>query len=342
MGFTIEGVVNIDADISKFSSKMDDIEAKYTQAKEKVESEKISTSPLADDRTKSDVESSYSYMFDSFNQAKTILESLQNVSTSLPKNIQRAVSSLVGGIDQSLTTLTGSITTAGKKMKTSFKDIGFNNNIRFASESVQSYTRDLQSAIESAQALSKRSRAIVDQNVGQIAAVVSPAISRMSIHDKANMSDAQIVEQMMTGRDYSHIPALLHSIGLIDDRQMREALNFAVKTSSSRIFRRDAGMGYRYAGMKDSGDPILISDMVQGAYKDALFSGGRYIDEKTTPTPKTNGASDKERTRAYYQAIRREIMRGNSVAYNAARGAGLIEELNGEYSFAREGLWDKY
>lgn len=337
MGFTIEGVVNIDADISKFSSKMDDIEAKYTQAKEKVESEKISTSPLADDRTKGDVESSYSYMFDSFSQAKTILESLQNVSTSLPQNIQRAVSSLVGGIDQSLTTLTGSVTTAGKKMKTSFNDIGFNNNIRFASESVQSYTKDLQSAIESAQALSKRSRAIVDQNVGQIAAVVSPAISRMSIHDKASMSDAQIVEQMMTGRDYSHIPALLHSIGLNDDRQMREALNFAVKTSTSRIFRRDAATGYRYAGMKDSGDPILVSDMVQGAYKDALFTGGRYIDEKVTPTPKTNGASDKEKARAYYQAIRKEIMRGNSVAYNAARDAGLIEQSNGEYSFAREG-----
>ena len=347
--FEINGVVNLSANLNQFSTDMESIKKTYNDSIEEMDSKKIS-SPINSEETKNSVVSAYEYAMgilgdkvdpnSKFGWGSGLQERITLMDkefSRIPQALQNAMGGLVTGLHDSIDAISTSLETATKKMSKSFNLDGFTNNIRFAAASAKTYMEDMEAINGIVKRMSPDTKSILEKNVSQISSVVNPAIRKIALSRNDNLSDIDLRHMLMTGKDYSHIPELLKSYGIqANSTGMRDILDFAIKSSSSRIYRRDAAINSDYAGIKTHAAPAVVTDLVSEPYKASLLTAGRFISNETTP--RNTQSMDLRRNKEYYDSIKREVKRGNSVAYHAAVDSGLIS-LNGDgtYSFAQAG-----
>jgi len=323
-------VVGIGADISDFTSKMSSLKSEYMATKKEIDDNKIEA-PMREN----DVQQSFAYMLNSVVGAESVLESIKEITTSLPQGIQESMNSLVSGMKASLTSLTGFVRTAGETAQRDFNKTGFNNSIRFSAASLMQYTRDLKAASEIVSQMSSGTREIYARNHREISSVVNPAISRMFTKGHTELPDKELAAELLRDAgDYRHISKLLEGYGLTDAKARQQVIEAAIKTSTQRANRVDVQRAFTHAGITEPDHRIFATDVVKDTYKNAYINGGRYVNEEVTPL--NTRRADRGKRHDYYEGIKQEVLRGNSVAFKAAQDAGLVTLSDGRYRFIKE------
>ena len=326
--------VSIGADISQFEQQMNEITNKYQQTKSKIEEKRIDTTPLSSQETGNETRKSYGYMFKSFDELRDTIGDVSSIGTDLPGEMIQAVSSLSSGMKAALSSLKDSLKTAGKAIQDSFDPNSFNNGIRYQATSLKQYAHDLKEASIIASKMTNATRNALGSNTTQLLSLVSPAIAQISAKERKTLSDVALRGRMQSD-NYGYISKFLNSIGITDRTQQQHALDFAIKTSSSRIHRADVAEAYNYARMRGNQLNVAVTDQFRESYKTPFLHGGRFVSDSVTPL--SNARTSREATRAYYNAIQQEILHGNNVAFKAAVEAGLVSLDRGQFSFAKEG-----
>lgn len=320
-------IVHVGADISQFTAEMNSMKTQYSEVQKEIESNKVDV-PGSEAST----QDSFNYMLNTINKAQYMLSTVQSVGSMLPRNIQQAMSSLTTGLEQSLGNLTNYIGKAGKTMEASFDMKGFNNQIRFSTASLSSYVADLNKVINLANSMDTKTKDIVGKNYKQISSLVDPTLSSMFTKHHRELRDNEIVSELLHGgEEYSYVRKALSKMGLENEQQQKNAIEFAIRNSQQRMHRQDVQREIFASGIEHAKKGVFATDVVKPTYKAAYVSGGRYLGEEKTPRIK--GGSDRFDQLAFYEGIKKEILNGNTVAYKAAKNAKLISEEGGKYRF---------
>ena len=332
-------VVNIKANTDDIEKKLDKVTKKYEEVN--MLSDAGNKDLVASQETFKE-SGAFDYMNDSFSQVRSVLSEIGNISSSIPRNLQNAMSTLVNGTRQSIGTLIKDMKTAGTVFS-DFDDIlnpqTVSNSIKFSAASIKQYAIDMKDAISVVNSMHTGTRERLNQNIKQITSAVSPAIKDITFKGHRRLTDDALVSTMLNGNnEYSHIPSMLKSMGFASPTAQRQALTFAVKTSPERYYRSTANNEYLNANLTATGSPVTATEAVPKNYRAAYLSGGRYINEKATPT--VTGTNTDAQRAIYYSGIRDEISKGNHVAFEAAKKSGLVKIDKGRYQFA-DGVDDK-
>jgi len=328
--------VEIDANIDKFQSKMQSIKESYSETVSSIKADSID-SPLVSDESQDSVMSSYTYLFKNLNEANRVFGEIKKNASSIPDSLQQSMLPLFQGLDRTFQNITGYIDTAGKKMSSSFDLKTYNNQIRFAAQSINQYMSDIQTF--TAIATGKNGLGAVTKELGQLfqgsnfkqlQSLVDPILVKNQLTDNSRKSDVQLISSILSGgmKDYSPVTELLAQMGVTSRLAQENALKMALATTNNRHLRRDVTTGFRrYSGMTAIDEPVIVTDNAPDRYKASYLSGGRIIksDKPTPKLPASNRATEEE----FYRAIRDEIESGNSVAFEAAIKSGLVRQVNG-------------
>lgn len=320
-------VFNIGADISQFEASIKDAKNQYTEAQKEFTEKGVNY--LGNEESSFQA---YNYMLDTLNSAHSVLSEMSAISTSLPQGMQKAMNILLSGAKSSLGSLSSYVGQAGTKITNLVNVKEFNNQLRFNSASLTSYIDDLKKAVALTNAMSAETKNVLGSRRGELASVIDPAISHMFTKHHRELKDSEIVSEFLNGgEEYSYVKSTLEKMGLTQSKDQKDAIQFMLKTSKQRINRQDVQKHIFNAGLESAKRNVFATDVVRPTYQAAYVSGGRFLGNDKTP--RSTERSDRISQLAYYEGIKNEILRGNSVAYKAAKEAKIISEEGGQYRF---------